>query len=78
MATTETPMETLRRLGVAPGEWTRHPGRSFEIEGRPHWEINTKWMNSTALRDVAFLITEGWAVSVRAGAQRTIIVRITR
>lgn len=73
----ETPLETLRRIGMTPGEWAKGETRSFEHEGRPYWEINAKWMNTAALRDIAFLITEGWAVSIRAAAQRTINVRIT-
>lgn len=73
----ETPMDTLRRVGVTPGDWTNHPGRSFEREGRAYWEITVKWLNTTALRDIAFLITEGWAVSINAAAQRTISIRIT-
>ncbi len=77
MTTTETPLDTLRRVGITPGDWTTHPGRSFELEGRPHWEINAKWLNTAALHDIAYLITEGWNVGIRAGAQRTITVRIT-
>lgn len=74
---TETPMDTLRRVGVAPGLWANHPGRSYERDGHLYWEINAKWLNTNALRDIAFLVAEGWAVSVRAGKQRHITVRIT-
>lgn len=70
-------MDTLRRIGVTPGEWTRGEGHTFERDGHPFWEINAKWMNTNALRDIAFLITEGWAVSIRAGSKRTINIRIT-
>jgi hypothetical protein len=77
IASTTTPMDTLRQLGITPGDWAHGEGRTFERDGQPIWEIKAKSLNTTALRDIAFLITEGWAVSIRAGAQRTINIRIT-
>lgn len=77
LTTQEAPMDTLRRIGVTPGAWAQDGGRSVEDEGDACWEITADWLNTYALRDIAYLITEGWAVSIHGRSSR-VRVRIDR
>lgn len=64
----DSPLAALAKLGLPDPGWAKHETRTL-VRGRPQWEYRPQYISSSGLRDIAFLITDGWRVYVDGKSQ---------
>ena len=73
-----TPVSALRSLAIAAPIWAREsPEIGFTSTGAREWRYRCKFLSTSALMPIAWLLADGWHVTIDR-ATRGLVVRFSK
>lgn len=70
----EGPITALRDKGLTV-KWLDIEFRR-EYNGKPQWNYRSKFLSTTAIRDLAHLVVDGWNVLIKPGGNNIVHIQI--
>lgn len=70
------PITSLRKKGLRI-KWLDIEYR-VQHNGHPQWNYRTKYLSTAAIRDLAYLVVDGWNVFIKPGGNNNVNIQIKK